>query len=811
MEEDYDYHYDNWDHDNRDDGGGQRQRQRRAGKKHYRLLGLSKAFYKIVDAGEEMKKRQRLKWRQSAMHLEDEEGFIGVVNDDDDDDDNNEDGEEVDVKIELGEGGGKEEVVLAVAEEEEEEDQILSETTASTPPTTTLIPPSQMSGTRDNSSSATLLRDLETPPPQPPLHPIPDYSTLKTNPDIGEDIAYQVHIFKCIQSKTQRSIEKTFTGHVSGMYDNFISAIREYFLVGSATDSTLSLMPEYLVMRGKSLKSSLLVVAQWREARDVYLYGGDQQQQGTMEERGGFGGFFGKEGQQPPSSSSSQLTDKSFKSNFGLFLNIFACFLYMTNYYIVEPSSTRYANALGTDDAMSGLIIGAMPTAAMLSTIVYSIWSNKCYKAPLVTSGCILIAGNFLYATAYRYESITMALAGRFMTGLGGPRSMNRRYIADTTPLAQRTVVNTAFGTATALGAALGPAAAIWLDGAEIMFDLPLYGTVYFNGMTGPGFMMGILWIVFTFVLVLMFDEPERSGLEEQKRKEKMLKTQASSIMTGAEYEMSNLDTPKNDRPSTSEFNLDKSNTTAPLEQVDDATAICSISPTTIHKEEGATNDSLWQQTMVACTQITWPVRLCMFLLFSKMFTVETVISAASMLTKNRYGWTVQTRGTLGTIVGLLTIPISIFIGWLSQYREDRVLLLWLMSISVFGMALLIDITDFISAETAAYNAGRILAVGPSRYIVGYVLIFCSLQAFDGVVGSVLSKVIPTALATGTLNSGLLATIIGTFGRACGDVFITSVGYIDLRQLMNLLFVPSFVILVSNVILICYNYDSLTA
>ncbi len=34
---------------------------------------------------------------------------------------------------------------------------------------------------------------------------------------------------------------------------------------------------------------------------------------------------------------------------------------------------------------------------------------------------------------------------------------------------------------------------------------------------------------------------------------------------------------------------------------------------------------------------------------------------------------------------------------------------------------------------------------------------FCSVQAFDGVVGSMLSKVIPTALATGTL-----ATVVGT-------------------------------------------------
>lgn len=79
--------------------------------------------------------------------------------------------------------------------------------------------------------------------------------------------------------------------------------------------------------------------------------------------------------------------------------------------------------------------------------------------------------------------------------------------------------------------------------------------------------------------------------------------------------------------------------------------------------------------------------------------------------------------------------------------------MLWLISIATFGMGLLIDVTDFVSTETETYNEGHTLAVGPYRYISGYLLVFCSVQAFDGVVGSVLSKVIPTALATGTLVS----------------------------------------------------------
>lgn len=56
-----------------------------------------------------------------------------------------------------------------------------------------------------------------------------------------------------------------------------------------------------------------------------------------------------------------------------------------------------------------------------------------------------------------------------------------------------------------------------------------------------------------------------------------------------------------------------------------------------------------------------------------------------------------------------------------------------------------------------------------------------------------------------------LYSIVSQFGRACGDVFITSVGFIDLRNVMNMLYVPSFCILLLDLIMIWWNYDALTA
>jgi hypothetical protein len=147
-------------------------------------------------------------------------------------------------------------------------------------------------------------------------------------------------------------------------------------------------------------------------------------------------------------------------------------------------------------------------------------------------------------------------------------------------------------------------------------------------------------------------------------------------------------------------------------------------------------------------------------------------------------------------------IPFSILVGRLSMTHQDHVLMKWLVSMGCFGMFLLVDLSDLVATPTRRYNEGHILAVSPKRYICGYFLSYISIQAFEGVIGSTLSKVIPTALASGTFNSGLLATLVDTFGRACGDLFISAAGYISLRQLMNLLFIPGFIIMLSCLIVI---------
>lgn len=308
---------------------------------------------------------------------------------------------------------------------------------------------------------------------------------------------------------------------------------------------------------------------------------------------------------------------------------------------------------------------------------------------------------------------------------------------------------------------------------------------------------MAIVWFIYTLTILFTFSEPDRSGLEEQK----LLEERA---MTHDQGDMIINTVPSKHGDPVSRKQDDDLNTIFSSKSAGDqsVTTIRSVFPT-------ADEASRWTRFKAFMDLITPPVRLCLGLLFAKTFTIEALVSCTSALTKNRYGWVIRQVGVLGCINGLLVVPLSITIGYLSMYHQDRALMTWLVVVGCIGMFLLIDVSDLIDTPTDTYNEGHPLAVNPARYVSGYFLTYISIQSFEGIIGSALSKVIPTALASGTFNSGLLATLVDTLGRACGDFFISFMGWVSLRQLMNLLFIPAFLVLLLCLIQIRRHYDLL--
>jgi hypothetical protein len=130
-----------------------------------------------------------------------------------------------------------------------------------------------------------------------------------------------------------------------------------------------------------------------------------------------------------------------------------------------------------------------------------------------------------------------------------------------------------------------------------------------------------------------------------------------------------------------------------------------------------------------------------------------------------------------------------------------------LLAVTIFGMLFMVDFTDLVDHESnEGYNADLPLAVGAGRYIAGSLIAFSGIEACESFVASLMSKVVPSALAVGTFNSGLLATLVGTGGRATGDLFITLMALLSIRNLLNLLIIPGIVLMFVSMALIRRNY-----
>jgi len=244
---------------------------------------------------------------------------------------------------------------------------------------------------------------------------------------------------------------------------------------------------------------------------------------------------------------------------------------------------------------------------------------------------------------------------------------------------------------------------------------------------------MSVCWFFYTLTILLVFQEPVRSGLDELKKREQIPIPASGDKGNDGEARIEHL-------VSFGSFDDDEESVAA------------SIPPEPV------------EPRFCGCMHhLTRAVVLCMSLIFMKRIALESIVGSTSIITKNRYAWTIANVGTLHLVNGIIVIPVSALSGWLSTYYEDRYLAVWCLAITLLGMLLMIDISDLVEhTENDDYNEGHWLAVGPVKYITGSLVAFSGIEACESYVASLMSKVVPSALAVGTFNSGLLATLVGT-------------------------------------------------
>lgn len=208
--------------------------------------------------------------------------------------------------------------------------------------------------------------------------------------------------------------------------------------------------------------------------------------------------------------SGIELLQSKVTSKFGLFLHLLVTFLYMANQYVVAPTSAEYSRLLGEDAAMSGLIIGLSPAAALISALVYSIWTNYSFRDPLIVAVTLAVIGNLMYAVAFQMQSANMLFFGRVVSGLGAPRGIARRYISDHVANKHRTLASSHFVTASALGLAFGPLISSIVTFANVNITYTFYGVtlVRLVNVTAPGWIMFALWLTVLVCIFTGYTEP---------------------------------------------------------------------------------------------------------------------------------------------------------------------------------------------------------------------------------------------------------------------------------------------------------------
>jgi len=327
-----------------------------------------------------------------------------------------------------------------------------------------------------------------------------------------------------------------------------------------------------------------------------------------------------------------ELMEKTKRQKISSFLNLVSTFLYMTNYYIVAPTSGLYAESLGSSPALAGIIIGMTPIAALVASFLYGWWSNYSYKSALLfAAGCSLL-GDILYALALPYNSLSMVIAGRYLNGFGSARAINRRYIADVFSRRDRTAQSAAFVTAGALGMAVGPAIAALLGKIE-------YSDNYWTVETGPGYVMFALWSSFFVATIFLFEEPERNfDVMKSNKLAKSSKLEMVNSSHGEKKPLLRNNTYTSDKPE-------------PL-------------------------PSLWTNV---------PVMVTLVIYFVLKLVLECLLSSTATLSAFYFDWDMTQSGAYLAMLGLLMFPANLVVASLSLRYEDRELMMGTLVMMLVG------------------------------------------------------------------------------------------------------------------------------
>lgn len=213
------------------------------------------------------------------------------------------------------------------------------------------------------------------------------------------------------------------------------------------------------------------------------------------------------------------------------------------------------------------------------------------------------------------------------------------------------------------------------------------------------------------------------------------------------------------------------------------------------------------------------------------------------MVVRRYFDWDASAAGFLVASLGALVLPANFLIEILSRKVSERQIMKFsicfiiigcigilnyqglyydILGISTYGQFDPINVDHLNRLELSGEPVGHLFTKdkefpydwenGKIIYLLFLSVIFSGTIVLEGVVTSTMAQVTPSKLNTCFINSGLLASLIGTLGRVLSDSMITASAFLDLHifvDFVNATFLPLLLLTIAALILVHIYHDKL--
>lgn len=507
------------------------------------------------------------------------------------------------------------------------------------------------------------------------------------------------------------------------------------------------------------------------------------------------------------------IDQKESNSHVPNLLNVWICLFHTClnsiSSTIVFPTNSKYISSLNSNGFMSGCVIAATHCAAIIFTFIYSNWTNKSYRQPILFSCFIYFIGNLLYSLAGNFMSVGVMTMGRFFIGIGSARVVNRRYLIDHIDKDHILHYSHMYVIMTCAGNLLGPLLSvvliISLSGVEYSF----FGDwIRLNEFTWPVWICNLIWLVFTLFVILFFEE--RTTILKMKSHESKLSEDGQEIENETEnpYEEINNKEQEEDKfeplPSfmvmkmvdyKSKDEFEDRNEKVEEDQDQERRKIRK-NDNNISKVSNLTKIEKKNKNLPFQIPLSFIV-LVYALTLVKMLG-ESLFVAAPILLRLEFGYDTLSAALFLSFIAFTVVPTYFVIDRYLKEIQERKMILVLPIISLICSLLLISYPFFNMTLT------RFVLFGTIFYIVANI--------GESFTSALLANVFPSELSKkmNICNAGFTIIFSTTGGKLIGAILITILSiFFTSISFGNKLFGLYAVLLVVLISLVYYKYSDL--